>query len=176
MAYKMSAYLSRGSRALALFTALVFVSASAWAQVQLNACDLDANGGVNSADATLAVNMDIGPTGCTAKIIGINICNVVVVQRVANAANGGACSAGSAHSVTLNWTASVTPSVSYNIYRSTTAGGPYVKIGSVGVGVVTYNDTLSLSGYTYFYVVRAVNSSQVESVDSNEAQAVVSFP
>jgi hypothetical protein len=164
------------ARVFILSTALFLFSTSVWAQVQKDACDLNADGVDNAADVTLAVNMDIGLATCAAKIVGINLCNVVVVQRVTNAALGGACSAGNPHTVTLNWTASTTPNVSYNIYRSTTAGGPYTKVGSVGVGVVSYIDSTSLAGQTYFYIARAVDSTNSESVDSNQAQASIPFP
>jgi hypothetical protein len=159
-----------------LTTVLLLFSASSWAQIQINACDLNLDGVVNSADVTLAVNMDVGLSPCTADIVGINVCNVVVVQRVTNAALGGSCGAGNPHTATLNWTASVTPSVSYNVYRATTSGGPYTKVGSVGVGVVSHIDSTALAGQTYFYVIRAVDSTNTESTNSNEAQAVVPFP
>jgi fibronectin type 3 domain-containing protein len=154
------------------------VSSSAWAQIQINACDLNADGVVNSADVTLAVNMDIGTAACTADIIAIDTCNVVVVQRVINAIPPGTCvTAGNAHTVTLSWTASTTPNVSYNIYRSATSNGTYTKIGSVGVGVLSYTDSTALAGETYFYVATAVDSSNNESVYSAPpVQATVPFP
>ena len=164
------------ARTFLLSTALFLACTSAWGQIQKDACDLNADGVDNSADVTLAVNMDIGLSTCTADVVGVNICNVVVVQRVTNAALGGACSAGNPHSVTLTWTASTTPNVSYNIYRSTTSGGTYTKIGSVGVGVVTFTDTTSLAGQTYFYKTRAVDATSTESADSNVVQAPVPFP
>jgi hypothetical protein len=170
--------LSRRPRALLLSAAaaLLVFSTSVWGQIQKDACDLNSDGADNAADVTLAVNMDIGMATCTANIIAVNVCNVVVVQRVTNAALGGACSAGNPHTATLSWTASTTPNVSYNIYRSSTAGGPYTKVGSVGVGVVSYIDTQALAGQTYFYVVRAVDSTNTESANSNQVQAGVPFP
>jgi hypothetical protein len=156
---------------------LLLFCASAWGQIQKDACDLNADGVDNSADVTLAVNMDIGLATCTANIIAIATCNVVVVQRVTNAALGGACSAGSPHTVSLSWTASTTPNVSYNIYRSITSGANYIKIGSVGVGVISYTDTTALAGQTYFYVATAVDSSNNESAFSAPpVQASVTFP
>lgn len=178
MVYMLSQFanLSRGSRIFILTTVLLLFAASAWAQIQVNACDLNLDGVVNSADVLLAVNMDLGQSACSADIVGINLCNVVVVQRVTNAALGGSCVAGNPHTATLNWTASVTPNVSYNVYRATTSGGPYTKVGSVGVGVVSYIDSTALAGQTYFYVIRAVDGTNTESANSNEAQAVLPFP
>ena len=71
--------------------------------------------------------------------------------------------------VTLNWTAA-TDAVSYNVYRSTTSGGPYTSIAS-GITATTYADTGLTNGTTYYYVVTAVNSSGTESTYSNEASA-----
>lgn len=58
----------------------------------LNACDLNQDGVVNSSDYILAINMSLGTSPCTANIMGADVCNVVVVQRVANASvPGGTC-------------------------------------------------------------------------------------
>jgi hypothetical protein len=56
--------------------------------VSLNSCDLNQSGTVDAADVNLAVNMSLGLSPCTANIYGVGVCNVVVVQRVANAING----------------------------------------------------------------------------------------
>jgi hypothetical protein len=166
-----------GLRGILAFTALILFSRTSVAQVQLNACDLNADGVVNSADVTAAVNMDLGLMPCTANVTALGTCSVVVVQRVTNAALGQACSAaGSPHSVTLNWTPSTTPDVSYNVYRSSTAGGPYSKIGSAGVGIITYTDNTALAGYTYYYVTTAVDSNNNESAFSNQATGAIPFP
>jgi hypothetical protein len=79
------------------------------------------------------------------------------------------------HSVTLNWVASTSPNiVGYNVYRGTTAGGPYVHIGFVGG--TSYVDSSVSSGQTYFYVATAVDSSNSESAYSTPAIAAVPIP
>src|SRR5713226_6732175 len=98
-----------------LTTFLLSFSSSAWAQA-LNACDLDQNGVVNDADVTLAVNMVLGLSPCTANILGAGVCNVAVVQRVVNASlPNGTCitgtGTGNPHTVTLNWVASISTGV-----------------------------------------------------------------
>lgn len=50
----------------------------------------------------------------------------------------------SQHIVTLNWVASTSVVTGYNIYRGTTAGGPYIKINAAPVAAVTYVDTFVL--------------------------------
>jgi hypothetical protein len=69
----------------------------------------------------------------------------------------------------LLWSA-VDNAANYNVYRSTTSGGPYTKI-ATGVTGTTYNDTDVINGTTYYYVVTAVNSSGTESAYSNEVSA-----
>jgi len=74
------------------------------------------------------------------------------------------------HSVTLTWNSS-TNATSYNIYRGTVHGGPYVKVAS-GVVTTTYTDAQVTHGQTLYYVTTAVNGSN-ESGYSNEAAAVI---
>src|SRR5277367_3572288 len=78
------------------------------------------------------------------------------------------------HSVALSWTASTSTVSGYNVYRGTTSNGPYsTKLNSSLVTSVGYSDSTVADGTTYFYVVTAVDSSNVESVDSNQATAVI---
>jgi HYDIN/CFA65/VesB family protein/Ig-like domain-containing protein len=77
------------------------------------------------------------------------------------------------HSVTLNWTASTSTVVGYNVYRSQVSGGPYTKLNSSVVAATTYVDSSVSAGQTYFYVVTSVDSSNVESADSTEVSATV---
>lgn len=77
------------------------------------------------------------------------------------------------NSVSLNWSAA-TGATSYNIKRSTTAGGPYTTIATAVTGT-TYADTGLTNGTTYYYVVTAVNADG-ESGNSNEASATPTAP
>jgi hypothetical protein len=78
------------------------------------------------------------------------------------------------HSVALSWTASSSPVSGYNVYRGTTSNGPYpTKLNSSLVTAVGYADSTVADGTTYYYVVTSVDSSNVESVDSNQATAIV---
>jgi len=62
----------------------------------------------------------------------------------------------------------------YNVYRGTTSNGPYAtKLNGSLVTAVGYADSTVTDGTTYYYVVTAVDSSNVESVDSNQATAIV---
>jgi hypothetical protein len=80
------------------------------------------------------------------------------------------------HWVTLTWQATPNvPGVSvvgYNVYRSTTSAGPFVKLAS-RVPAPPYEDRLVNHGRTYFYVVTAVDQTGRESRFSTAVQATI---
>ena len=148
-----------------LSTAAVCVSFS---QAQGSPCDLNQDGAINVVDVQMAVNMAVGAIACT-----VGSCDAYLPDLVKAAVLTGIC-----HNVVLNWVASTTPGVTYNVYRSSTAGGPYKKLNSSGANV-TYTDIIpaASAGQTihYYYVVRAFDGS-VESANSNEAQVLAPSP
>jgi fibronectin type 3 domain-containing protein len=79
------------------------------------------------------------------------------------------------HAVVLTWQAPVAVSrlkvVKYYVYRSTSRGGPYVKIGS-STGL-KYEDHIVQSGRVYYYVVSAVDERARESKKSNETTVTI---
>ncbi len=81
-----------------------------------------------------------------------------------------------AHLATLTWDPSVSVVVGYNVYRGTVSGGPYTALNSSLVSSPTDTDTAVQSGQTYFYVVTAVDSNNVESAYSNEISATIPVP
>jgi hypothetical protein len=74
--------------------------------------------------------------------------------------------------IQLTWTH--TGAHHYNVYRSTVAGGPYVKIGATTSTYSTYLDTGLVTGVTYYYVVRPAALNDAELCQSNEASATLS--
>ena len=76
--------------------------------------------------------------------------------------------------VTLNWNDNPEPDIyGYNVYRSTVSGGPYTKIAdSYDVPGSSYTDNVVTNYVTYYYVVRAVDTSANESANSNQASAM----
>jgi hypothetical protein len=81
-----------------------------------------------------------------------------------------------AHSVSISWQVSSSPGVvTYNVYRSTTSGGPYTRVGW-RVSGASFTDMGVQPGATYFYVVTSVTSSNVESVISSEVKTTVPSP
>ncbi len=77
------------------------------------------------------------------------------------------------HSVALNWSPSASTVVGYNTYSSTQSGGPYTKLTGTPVAGTSYTDASVQSGQTYYFVVTAVDSSNVESAYSAEVSALI---
>jgi fibronectin type 3 domain-containing protein len=74
----------------------------------------------------------------------------------------------------LAWDASPTPTVvGYHAYRSEQDGGPYARLNAALIPDLTYDDQTVEKGLTYYYVVRAVDADSQESVNSNQARAIV---
>jgi Abnormal spindle-like microcephaly-assoc'd, ASPM-SPD-2-Hydin/Protein of unknown function (DUF1573) len=80
---------------------------------------------------------------------------------------------GSQHSVALSWDASSGSVVGYYVYRSGKPSGPYARLNSSPTSTTNYSDSSVSGGQTYYYVVTAVNSSNIESTDSNVATATI---
>jgi hypothetical protein len=71
----------------------------------------------------------------------------------------------------LNWDDNTESDLAgYNVYRSTTAGGPYTKIAALPT-TSDYTDSGLVNGTTYYYVVTSVDQAANESGFSNEASA-----
>jgi trimeric autotransporter adhesin len=83
------------------------------------------------------------------------------------APTGLTATASGSSAVNLAWTA-VVGATGYNVYRSTTSGGPYTLVGSTAG--TTFSNTGLSCNTTYHYVVRATNSCG-ESGNSNQASA-----
>jgi hypothetical protein len=77
------------------------------------------------------------------------------------------------HTVGLAWDASTSSVIGYNVYRGTNSGGPYQLLTSSPQPSTSYTDSGVLTGTTYYYVATAVDSNDIESVYSNQAQAVI---
>ncbi len=74
------------------------------------------------------------------------------------------------HGIQLSWNTSSSDAIAlskYNIYRSTTSGSGFVKIGQVAAGTTSYLDTPDTAG-TYYYVVTDVDTNGIESPFSKE--------
>jgi archaellum component FlaF (FlaF/FlaG flagellin family) len=77
-----------------------------------------------------------------------------------------------ASSVSLRWQA-VSNVLGYFVYRGLTSGGPYTRLTLTVVSSLQYVDSTVIPGHTYYYVVTAVDSGNVQSSYSNQAEAPV---
>jgi Cep192 domain 4/HYDIN/CFA65/VesB-like, Ig-like domain/Protein of unknown function (DUF1573) len=118
--------------------------------------------------ATLNVIFTPTTSGAASATIAINS-NSTTTPSISVSGTGAA----TASSVSLSWAPSSSSSVvGYNIYRGTISGGPYTKLPLSPVTSSPATDSTVSSG-TYYYVVTAVDSSNNESADSNQATASV---
>jgi hypothetical protein len=83
----------------------------------------------------------------------------------------------SLHSATLNWVASTSSRlVGYNVYRSTTSGGPYTKVNSTPISGTHYTDSNVQAGQTYYYVTTSVDFRGNESAYSEQVAVLIPTP
>ena len=80
----------------------------------------------------------------------------------------------SSYSVELSWKVSTSLDViGYNIFRSTTSGGPFTQINPAVIAGTTYQDTSVAAGKTYYYVTTAVNGGGKQSAPSAQISAAI---
>jgi hypothetical protein len=101
---------------------------------------------------------------------------VRVASNAANSPTVVTLSGTGTHSVLLQWIASPTPNVTYNVYRGTSPGKEgTTPVNSSVVSGTAYTDTNVSSGQSYSYVVEAVNSAG-SSPASNEVTVTIPNP
>ncbi len=102
---------------------------------------------------------------------------VKMAPNVAPAAPTGLSATSGIGIAMLNWNNNTEPDMNgYNVYRSTTSGSGYAKLNSSLLSSPGYNDTNVSNGTTYYYVVTAVDTAGLESVNSGEVSASPSTP
>jgi hypothetical protein len=77
------------------------------------------------------------------------------------------------HSVALSWDRSSSTVVGYFVYRSSKPSGPYAKVNSAADASLSYSDSTVANGQVYYYVVTAVDSSNIESAYSNQVSVTI---
>ena len=99
-----------------------------------------------------------------------NTANTTVSQTLA-----GSGVAAPQHSVDLSWNPS-NSAAGYLVYRGTKTGGPYAKLTPSAIASTFFTDNSVQSGATYFYVATSVDSTGLESDDSNQVAASIPTP
>ena len=89
------------------------------------------------------------------------------------ALSGTGVTAASQHTVALTWEPSSSSVTGYFVYRGSKSSGPFTQLNSSPESSPSYSDSTVSSGQVYFYFVTAVNSSNIQSADSNEVSVTI---
>jgi Abnormal spindle-like microcephaly-assoc'd, ASPM-SPD-2-Hydin len=87
--------------------------------------------------------------------------------------SGTGVAAGSQHSVALTWEPSASSVTGYFVYRGSKPSGPFAQLNSSPEPSPSYSDSTVSSGQVYYYFVTAVDSSNIQSADSNEVSVTI---
>ena len=87
--------------------------------------------------------------------------------------SGTGAAAGSKHTVALTWERSSSTVTGYFVYRSSKPSGPYAQLNSTPESNLSYSDGTVSNGQVYYYYVTAVNSSNIQSADSNQVSVTI---
>jgi Abnormal spindle-like microcephaly-assoc'd, ASPM-SPD-2-Hydin/Protein of unknown function (DUF1573) len=147
-------------------------------RISISGTGFSLNGSASNATLdpgqSLIVSVSFDP-----KAVGTGSGQLTVISNASNsqldvplAGSGVTKAPSTAHSVALAWDASAS-SVGYYIYRSSKPSGPYARLNSSATGGTSYSDGTVSDGQVYYYVVTAVNSSNIESTDSNQVSATI---
>lgn len=121
---------------------------------------------------TVTVTFDPSAAGAVAGGLAI-ASNATNSTSVALSGTGVTTPTNSTHSVALNWDPSASAVIGYFVYRGTISGGPYSKLFGSADANASYKDSNVADGQTYYYVVTAVDSNNVESAYSNQVSASI---
>jgi len=80
------------------------------------------------------------------------------------------------HSAALQWQASSSPVVGYNVYVLSTSGTSWNKLNSSPIPTTTYTNWDVQGGNSYYFVVTSVGTTNVESVPTAVAPVTVPSP
>lgn len=127
-------------------------------------CDVNKDGVVNVVDVQISADNAVS---CSTSAFSTFYSQVVTGVFNSCPATSGL------HTVSLSWTASTTSAVTYNVYRATTSGGYTTPLNSAPISSTSFSDCTVTDGQTYYYVIRAVDGSGNQSVNSGEVAAAI---
>jgi len=125
-----------------------------------------------SQSVTLSVTFDPSAAGAASGGLAI-ASNATNSTSVALSGTGVTTPTNSQHSVVLNWDPSASAVIGYFVYRGTISGGPYSKLVLSADTTSSYKDASVSDGKTYYYVVTAVDPSNIESAYSNQVSVTI---
>ena len=124
------------------------------------------NGTVLTPGQSSTLTVTFAPTTAGA----VSGASVTITSNATNSPTTVSLSGTGTDSVLLQWAASPTTGVTYNVYRGTGSGRESATpLNTSPVSTTSYTDTNVTSGQTYFYIVEAVDSYG-NSTASNEVQ------
>jgi fibronectin type 3 domain-containing protein len=94
-------------------------------------------------------------------------------MKIALFGTGVAAAAAGKHKVALTWEPSSSTVTGYFVYRSSKPSGPYAQLNSAPEANPSYSDGAVSDGHVYYYYVTAVDSSNIQSADSNEVSVTI---
>jgi hypothetical protein len=115
---------------------------------------------------TIAVTLNPGAAGSLSG--SVSVVSNAQNSPLAISLSGTGVQSGS-HAVSLTWTPSTSEVIGYYVYRGTNSTGPFSKLNPSSPDANTsYKDSTVANSTTYYYYVTSVDSSEVESVPSNQ--------
>src|ERR1700735_3040913 len=148
-------------------------------KISVSGSGFSLNGSASSAtldpgqSLTLSVSFDPKAAGANSGMLTISSNASTPQLGIALAGSGVTKAPATSHSVALAWDASTSSVVGDYVYRSSKPGGPYARVNSSATSSTSYSDSTVTAGQVYYYVVTAVNSSNIESIDSNQASVTI---
>jgi hypothetical protein len=94
-------------------------------------------------------------------------------MKIALFGTGVAAAVTGEHKVTLTWERSSSTVTGYFVYRSSKPSGPYAQLNSAPEANPSFSDGTVSNGHVYYYYVTAVDSSNIQSADSNEVSVTI---
>lgn len=121
---------------------------------------------------TLAISFEPSVTGRATGAVSLTSSTSNSPINLALSGNG----VSAVHSATVNWDASKSSVVGYNIYRTPAAFQSWSKLNSSPVIASSYTDWDVQGGNSYLYTVTSVSPANVESVFSNATLSAIPSP
>ncbi len=125
--------------------------------------------GVSSSPAVFVVWDNLGDPDAGVR------CAKYVLEASSTSAPTNLSATGANGCVSLSWTASSTPNVTYSIYRSTERGSWPTSPTASGITATFHTDSGLTNGISYWYTATAVNADAIESGYSNDARATANI-